>query len=62
MEDAMKTETSSSNPQLFRSARRWSPIPFILAGVLLVAGYVGASAALIDNYSNQTAQVGGPRA
>jgi len=58
----MKPETSNANSQLFRSSRRWSPVPFILAGVLLVAGYVGASAALIDNYSNQTAQVGGPRA
>ena len=58
----MKPETSNSNPQLFRSSRRWSPIPFLLAGVLLVAGYVGASAVLIDNYSNHTAQVGGPRA
>jgi len=58
----MKTETSGSNPQLFRSARKWSPIPFLLSGVLLVAGYVGASAVLIDNYTNQTAPVGGPRA
>jgi len=61
-EDAMKPETIDSNSQIFRSARRWSPVPFLLAGVLLVAGYVGASAALIDNYTNQTAQVGGPRA
>jgi len=60
-EDAMKPETQSTN-QLFRSSRKWSPIPFILSGVLLVAGYVGASAVLIDNYSNHTAQVGGPRA
>jgi hypothetical protein len=37
----MKPETTSSNPQLFRSSRRWSPIPFIVSGVLLVAGYVG---------------------
>jgi hypothetical protein len=59
-EDAMKTETS--NTQLFRSSRRWSPIPFILSGLLLVAGYVGASAVLIDSYTNHTAQVGGPRA
>ncbi|MGZ6079540.1 MAG: hypothetical protein ACXWK4_01915 [Myxococcaceae bacterium] len=58
----MKTEPTSNNPQLFRSARRWSPIPFLLSGVLLVAGYVGASAVLIDNYSNHPAQVGGPRA
>ena len=60
----MKPETTSSSTQLFRSSRRWSPIPFILSGVLLLAGYVGASAVLIDNYSNQnhTAQVGGPRA
>ena len=58
----MKPEPTSTNSQLFRSARRWSPIPFILAGVLLVAGYVGASAVLIDNYSNHPAQVGGPRA
>ena len=59
----MKPETSSSSTQLFRSSRRWSPLPFILSGVLLVAGYVGASAVLIDNYSNHnTAQVGGPRA
>jgi hypothetical protein len=58
----MKTEPTSNNPQLFRSARRWSPIPFLLAGVLLVAGYIGASAVLIDNYSNHPAQVGGPRA
>jgi len=57
----MKPETQSTN-QLFRSSRKWSPIPFILSGVLLVAGYVGASAVLIDNYSNHTAQVGGPRA
>jgi hypothetical protein len=56
----MKTETS--NTQLFRSSRRWSPIPFILSGLLLVAGYVGASAVLIDSYTNHTAQVGGPRA
>ena len=62
MEDAMKRETTSSSTQLFRSSRRWSPIPFILSGLLLVAGYVGASAVLIDNYSNHTAQVGGPRA
>ena len=61
-EDAMKRETTSSSSQLFRSSRRWSPIPFILSGILLVAGYVGASAVLIDNYSNHTAQVGGPRA
>jgi hypothetical protein len=61
-EDAMNRETPSSSTQLFRSSRRWSPIPFILSGVLLVAGYVGASAVLIDNYSNHTAQVGGPRA
>jgi hypothetical protein len=59
-ENAMKTETS--NTQLFRSSRRWSPIPFILSGLLLVAGYVGASAVLIDSYTNHTAQVGGPRA
>jgi hypothetical protein len=59
-EDAMKTETS--NTQLFRSSRRWSPIPFVLSGLLLVAGYVGASAVLIDSYTNHTAQVGGPRA
>ncbi len=58
----MKTEPTSNNPQLFRSARRWSPIPFLLSGVLLLAGYVGASAVLIDNYSNHPAQVGGPRA
>jgi hypothetical protein len=58
----MKTEPTSNNPQLFRSARRWSPIPFLLSGVLLVAGYIGASAVLIDNYSNHPAQVGGPRA
>ena len=58
----MKPETIDSNSQIFRSARRWSPVPFLLAGVLLVAGYVGASAALIDNSTNQTAQVGGPRA
>ena len=58
----MKPETIDSNSQIFRSARRWSPVPFLLAGVLLVAGSVGASAALIDNYTNQTAQVGGPRA
>ena len=58
----MKPETIDSNSQIFRSARRWSPVPFLLAGVLLVAGYVGASAALIDNYTNQTAQVDGPRA
>ncbi|MGZ6078582.1 MAG: hypothetical protein ACXWK6_12310 [Myxococcaceae bacterium] len=58
----MKTEPTSNNPQLFRSARRWSPIPFLLSGVLLVAGYVGASAVLIDDYSNHPAQVGGPRA
>jgi hypothetical protein len=59
----MKPDNTSSSTQLFRSSRRWSPIPFILSGVLLVAGYVGASAVLIDNYSNHnTAQVGGPRA
>jgi hypothetical protein len=58
----MKTEAGSSNPQLFRSSRRWSPIPFVLSAILLVVGYVGAGAVLIDNYSNQTAQVGGPRA
>ena len=58
----MKPDTTSSSTQLFRSSRRWSPLPFILTGALLVAGYVGASAALIDNYSNHTAQVGGPRA
>jgi len=58
----MKRETTSSSNQLFRSSRRWNPIPFILSGVLLVAGYVGAGAVLIDNYSNHTAQVGGPRA
>ena len=58
----MKTETPASSSQLFRSARRWSPIPFLLSGVLLVAGYVAASAVLIDNYSNHPAQVGGPRA
>ena len=58
----MKPENTSSNNQLFRSSRRWSALPFILSGVLLVAGYVGASAVLIDNYSNHTAQVGGPRA
>ncbi len=58
----MKPDTTSSSTQLFRSARRWSPLPFILTGALLVAGYIGASAALIDNYSNHTAQVGGPRA
>ena len=60
----MKPETTSPSTQIFRSSRRWSAIPFILSGVLLVAGYVGASAVLIDNYSNpnQTAQVGGPRA
>jgi hypothetical protein len=58
----MKTEPTSNNPQLFRSARRWSPIPFLLSGVLLLAGYVGVSAVLIDDYSNHPAQVGGPRA
>ena len=58
----MKRETTSSSSQLFRSLRRWSPIPFILSGILLVAGYVGSSSVLIDNYSNHTAQVGGPRA
>jgi len=61
-EEAMNRENPSSSNQLFRSSRRWSPIPFILSGILLVAGYVGASAVLIDNYSNHTAQVGGPRA
>jgi hypothetical protein len=61
-EDAMNRENPSSSNQLFRSSRRWSPLPFILSGVLLVAGYVGASAVLIDNYSNHTAPVGGPRA
>lgn len=58
----MKTETIRNDSQLFRSARRWSPFPFLLSGVLLVAGYVGASAVLIDDYSNHPAQVGGPRA
>ena len=58
----MKPENTSSSNQLFRSSRRWSPLPFILSGVLLVAGYVGASAVLIDTYSNHTAPVGGPRA
>ena len=60
----MKPDNTSSSTQLFRSSRRWSPIPFIVSGLLLVAGYVGASAVLIDNYSNpnHTAQVGGPRA
>ena len=58
----MKPEITSSSNQLFRSSRRWSPLPFILSGVLLVAGYVGASAVLIDTYSNHTAKVGGPRA
>ena len=58
----MNRENPSSSNTLFRSSRRWSPIPFILSGILLVAGYVGASAVLIDNYSNHTAQVGGPRA
>jgi hypothetical protein len=61
-EDVMNRENPSSSNQLFRSSRKWSPIPFILSGVLLVAGYVGASAVLIDNYSNHSAQVGGPRA
>jgi len=56
----MKPETTNS--QLFRSSRRWSPLPFIVSAALLVAGYVGVSAALIDNYSSQTAQAGGPRA
>jgi hypothetical protein len=37
----MKPETTSSNSQLFRSSRRWSPIPLLLGGVLLLAGYVG---------------------
>lgn len=58
----MNRDSTSSSSQLFRSSRRRSPIPFILSGLLLVAGYVGASAVLIDNYSNHTAQVGGPRA
>jgi len=57
----MKPETSTSSP-LFRSARRWSALPFIVSGALLVAGYIGVGAALIDNYSSQTAPVGGPRA
>ena len=51
----MKPENTSSSNQLFASSRRWSPLPFILSGVLLVAGYVGASAVLIDTYSNHTA-------
>jgi len=58
----MKTETVSGNGQLFRTVRRRSAIPFFLAAALLVAGYVGAGAALIDNYTNQTARTGGPRA
>ena len=58
----MKTESVDVNGQLFRTERRRSALPFFLAGALLVAGYVGASAALIDNYSSQTARTGGPRA
>jgi len=58
----MKTETVNVNGQLFRTVRRRSAIPFVLAGALLVAGYVGAGAALIDNYTHQTARTGGPRA
>src|SRR6185295_7288346 len=40
-EDVMNRETTSSSTQLFRSSRRWSPLPFILSGVLLVAGNLG---------------------
>lgn len=58
----MKTESLDVNGQLFRTERRRSALPFFLAGALLVAGYVGASAALIDNYTHQTARTGGPRA
>ena len=58
----MKTESVDVNGQLFRTERRRSALPFFLAGALLVAGYVGASVALIDNYSSQTAPTGGPRA
>jgi hypothetical protein len=58
----MKTESVDVNGQLFRTERRRSALPFFLAGALLVAGYVGASVALIDNYSSQTARTGGPRA
>jgi hypothetical protein len=58
----MKTESANVNGQLFRTVRRRSALPFFLAGALLVAGYVGAGAALIDNYTHQTAPTGGPRA
>ena len=58
----MKTESVNVNGQLFRTVRRRSALPFFLAGALLVAGYVGVGAALIDNYTNQTAHTGGPRA
>jgi len=59
----MKTETVNVNGQLFKTVRRRSALPFFVAGALLVAGYVGAGAALIDNYTNQTARTsGGPRA
>ena len=59
----MKTENVNVNGQLFKSVRRRNALPFFVAGALLVAGYVGAGAALIDNYPSQTARTsGGPRA
>ncbi len=45
---------------LFQSARRRRPFA-ILVGVLLVAGYIGAGAVLISDYTVQTATIGGPR-
>jgi hypothetical protein len=59
----MKTESVNVSGQLFKTVRRRSALPFFVAGALLVAGYVGAGAALINNYTNQTARTsGGPRA
>jgi hypothetical protein len=45
---------------LFQNARRRRPFA-ILAGVLLVVGYVGASAVLIHDYTAPTATVVVPR-
>jgi hypothetical protein len=61
-ESTMKTENVNVTGQLFRNERRRSALPFFVAAALLVSGYVGASVALIDNYTNQTAHTGGPRA
>jgi hypothetical protein len=46
---------------LFQNARRRRPFA-IVAGVLLVFGYIGAGAVLIHDYTVQTATIGGPRA